>query len=68
MKIISWNVNGIRAAATKGLLDQLAAWDADVVCFQETKATEEQVAEVLLAPATTCMRIRLKRRATAAPH
>ncbi|NDD50663.1 MAG: exodeoxyribonuclease III, partial [Flavobacteriia bacterium] len=47
MKIISWNVNGIRAAATKGLLDQLAAWDADVVCFQETKATEEQVAEVL---------------------
>ena len=47
MKIISWNVNGIRAAATKGLLDQLAAWDAEVVCFQETKATEEQVAEVL---------------------
>jgi exodeoxyribonuclease-3 len=47
MKIISWNVNGIRAAATKGLLEQLAAWDADVVCFQETKATEEQVAEVL---------------------
>ena len=47
MKIISWNVNGIRAAAKKGLLDQLTAWDADVVCFQETKATEEQVAEVL---------------------
>ncbi|CAI8373818.1 MAG: Exodeoxyribonuclease [Owenweeksia sp. TMED14] len=48
MKIISWNVNGIRSAASKGLITQLAKWDADIVCFQETKATEHQVAEVLL--------------------
>ena len=47
MKIISWNVNGIRSAVSKGLLDQLAKWDADIICFQETKATEDQVAEVL---------------------
>lgn len=47
MKIISWNVNGIRAAAKKGLLEKLEEVNADVVCFQETKATEEQVAEVL---------------------
>tara|TARA_Y100000389_G_C17366796_1_gene466758 strand:- start:286 stop:1044 length:759 start_codon:yes stop_codon:yes gene_type:complete len=47
MKIISWNVNGIRSAGSKGLLGQLKKWDADIVCFQETKATEEQVSEVL---------------------
>jgi exodeoxyribonuclease-3 len=47
MKIISWNVNGIRSAGSKGLLAQLAKWDADIICFQETKATEDQVAEVL---------------------
>ena len=47
MKIISWNVNGIRAAAKKGLLEKLEEMNADIVCFQETKATEEQVAAVL---------------------
>jgi len=47
MKIISWNVNGIRAAGKKGLLEKLEELNADIVCFQETKATEEQVAEVL---------------------
>ncbi|MBT4201564.1 MAG: exodeoxyribonuclease III, partial [Flavobacteriales bacterium] len=47
MKIISWNVNGIRAGGRKGLLGKLESLNADVICFQETKATEEQVAEVL---------------------
>ncbi len=47
MKIISWNVNGIRAGGRKGLLAKLESLNADVICFQETKATEEQVAEVL---------------------
>lgn len=46
MKIISFNVNGIRAAARKGLRDELAEIDADIVCLQETKATVEQVKEV----------------------
>lgn len=43
MKIISYNVNGIRAAIRKGLLDWLAAEDFDIVCLQETKAHPEQV-------------------------
>ena len=43
MKVISYNVNGIRAAQTKGLFDWLQAVDADVVCLQEIKALEEQI-------------------------
>ena len=43
MKIVSYNVNGIRAAMKKGFIDWLAAVDADVVCLQETKAMKEQV-------------------------
>lgn len=43
MKIISYNVNGIRAALKKGLVEWLKATDADVVCFQETKAQPEQI-------------------------
>jgi exodeoxyribonuclease-3 len=38
MKLISWNVNGIRAALKKGCLDFITAEKADVYCFQETKA------------------------------
>ena len=43
MKILSYNVNGIRAALKKGFADWLKATDADVICIQETKALEEQV-------------------------
>lgn len=43
MKLISWNVNGIRAVLKKGFLDFLSGEDADVVCIQETKASPEQV-------------------------
>ena len=42
-KIISYNVNGIRAAIRKGLLDWLTAVDADIVCLQETKAQPDQI-------------------------
>ena len=42
-KIISWNVNGIRAIAKKGFFDNLNNMEADVVCLQETKATGDQV-------------------------
>ncbi len=38
MKLISWNVNGIRACIKKGFLDYMAASDADVICLQETKS------------------------------
>ena len=43
MKLISWNVNGIRSVLTKGFADWLERVDADVVCLQETKARPEQV-------------------------
>lgn len=43
MKVISYNVNGIRAAMHKGLTSWLKAVDADLVCFQEIKATEDQI-------------------------
>ena len=47
MKLISFNVNGIRASLGKGLHDTLKTLAADIVCFQETKATPEQVADAL---------------------
>lgn len=40
MKIISWNVNGIRSAEEKGLFDIMKNFDADCWCLQETKAQE----------------------------
>lgn len=43
MKIISWNVNGIRAILKKGFLDFLYKEDPDIICLQETKAHPEQV-------------------------
>lgn len=43
MKIISYNVNGIRAALKKGFIDWLKAADPDVICIQETKAKKDQV-------------------------
>jgi exodeoxyribonuclease-3 len=43
MTILSYNVNGIRAAMRKGLTNWLKDTNADVVCFQEIKALEEQI-------------------------
>ena len=43
MKIVSWNVAGIRACLKRGSLDFLTDSDWDIVCFQETKAEESQV-------------------------
>lgn len=45
MKIISYNVNGIRAAIKKGFLEWLKTANPDVICIQETKARQEQVDE-----------------------
>ena len=42
-KIISWNVNGIRAAIKKGFMDFFAQENPDILCLQETKAMAEQV-------------------------
>lgn len=43
MRIISYNVNGIRSALSKGLLDYFRNENADVICLQETKAQPEQI-------------------------
>ncbi|HPW98254.1 MAG TPA: exodeoxyribonuclease III [Flavobacterium sp.] len=43
MKIISYNVNGIRAAINKGFVEWLEQANPDVICLQEIKATEDQV-------------------------
>ena len=46
MKLISWNVNGIRAALKKGFIDFIEAERADIVCVQETKASPDDVEAV----------------------
>tara|TARA_R110002049_G_scaffold308916_1_gene514916 strand:+ start:440 stop:1204 length:765 start_codon:yes stop_codon:yes gene_type:complete len=43
MKIVSYNVNGIRAALNKGFIEWLTATDPDIICLQEIKALEEQL-------------------------
>ena len=43
MKLISWNVNGLRACVTKGFLDYFREADADVFCIQESKLQEGQI-------------------------
>jgi len=43
MKLISWNVNGLRACVNRGFKDFLASADADIFCVQETKMQREQV-------------------------
>src|SRR5450755_1973912 len=50
VRIITVNVNGVRAAATKGLFDWLQEQRADVVCLQETKAQEHQLADPCFRP------------------
>lgn len=45
MKVVSWNVNGIRSVLKKGFLDWLVETDADVVCLQETKISEQNLDE-----------------------
>lgn len=50
MKLLSWNVNGLRAAHKSGFLDWFEAQAADVVCVQESRATPEQLGKELLRP------------------
>jgi exodeoxyribonuclease-3 len=45
MRIITWNVNGIRAALGKNALDWAFQRQPDVLCLQEVKAREEQLSE-----------------------
>jgi len=50
MKIVSWNVNGIRACYKKGLVDFLKQEDPDIFCVQETKAQIEQLEQDQISP------------------
>ncbi|MGM7637012.1 exodeoxyribonuclease III [Bacillus sp. Hm123] len=43
MKLVSWNVNGLRACVKKGFLDYFHEVDADIFCLQETKLQEGQI-------------------------
>ncbi len=47
MRIVSWNVNGIRAAMKKDFESSLSAMQTDILCIQETKAQDDQVREAL---------------------
>lgn len=51
MRIISFNANGIRSAATKGFFDWFAAQQPDVLCVQEMKAQADQLGDAVFAPA-----------------
>ena len=48
MKLISWNVNGVRAVVKKGFLDWLELAQPDILCLQETKAHVDQLAAEIL--------------------
>lgn len=50
MKIVSWNVNGIRAIMRKGFLEWLVESQPEILCIQETKAHKEQLSEEILKP------------------
>lgn len=43
MKLVSWNVNGLRACVTKGFIEYFTQADADIFCIQETKLQEGQI-------------------------
>ena len=43
MKLISWNVNGLRACVGKNFMDDFKNLDADIFCLQETKLQEGQI-------------------------
>ncbi len=48
MKLISWNVNGLRAVLQKGFMDFFKSVDADIFCIQETKMQEGQIEKFVL--------------------
>ena len=47
MRLVSWNVNGIRAVMKKDFISSLNSMETDILCLQETKAQDEQVSEAL---------------------
>ena len=50
MKLICWNVNGVRAVAKKGFFEWLKKESPDILCLQETKASPDNLTNELLEP------------------
>jgi len=50
MKIVSWNVNGLRAVYKKGFIDSVEQMQPDILCLQETKLQAEQRSEAMINP------------------
>ncbi len=50
LRLLSWNVNGIRSAAKKGLIKYLNSQNLDIICLQETKAQPEQLEKDIIMP------------------
>ncbi|WP_421908346.1 exodeoxyribonuclease III [Methanolacinia petrolearia] len=50
MKLVSWNVNGLRAVEKKGFLDFVNEYQPDILCVQETKAQEDQLSSSIRHP------------------
>lgn len=48
MKIISWNINGVRAIVKKDFFEDIAKMDPDIICLQETKAQDTEVEKALV--------------------
>lgn len=61
MKLISWNVNGLRAALRKGFLDYLASETPDVLCLQETRCSPDEVEQLWPAHYKTFWNVAEKR-------
>ena len=49
MKLVSWNVNGLRAVLGKGFLDYVAQEQPDIICLQETKCQDLLVGHIQVA-------------------
>ena len=50
MKLVSWNVNGLRAVEKKGFLDFVQEFQPDILCIQETKSHEDQLSSAIRHP------------------
>ena len=67
IKLISWNVNGIRAALKKGLLDFIDSESPDVLCLQETKISADLVGDFSFEITPMFTGTALRKKVTLAP-
>ena len=53
MKIISWNIAGLRSKLKKNYIDNIIILDYDIICFQESKGTKEEIEKLITISTTT---------------